>query len=81
LKKMESFQKYLLSKEGKDKKDKKDKKEKNGKILSFFSDLSLLQPPSAAPFGKILRLPHDEKFQLFQEFQIIPNVPNKSSEF
>jgi hypothetical protein len=43
---MESFQKYLLSKEGKDKKDKKDKKEKNGKILSFFSDLSLLQPPS-----------------------------------
>jgi hypothetical protein len=43
---MESFQKYLLSKEGKDKKDKIDKKEKNGKILSFFSDLSLLQPPS-----------------------------------
>jgi hypothetical protein len=32
---MESFQKYLLSKEGKDKKDKKDKKEKNDKMGKF----------------------------------------------
>jgi hypothetical protein len=44
---MESFQKYLLSKEGKDKKDKKDKKEKKWENFVFFLRFVIV----AAPFA------------------------------